>query len=55
MVHSFLKKLKKDDFVDCVYHIVYKFSDTENVRVAKNGNPYYLLAIEDASLAQNEK
>lgn len=55
MVHSFLKNLKPNDLVDCVYHIVFKYSHPDTIRTAKNGNKYILLAIEDGSLSSNEK
>lgn len=53
-MHSFLKKLKVNDLVDCVYFVNYKYSYVSSPKTASNGNKYVLLRIKDASLENNE-
>lgn len=53
-MHSFLKKLKVNDFVDDVYYVNYKYSYVSTPKTASNGNKYVLLRIKDASLENNE-
>ena len=53
-MHSFLKKLKTNDFIDAVYYVNYKYSYVSSPKTASNGNKYVLLRIKDASLENNE-
>lgn len=53
-MHSFLKELKVNDLVDCVYHINFKYSDL-TPRTSKNGNNFIVLKVEDKSLTNYDK
>ena len=53
-MHSFLRKLKLNDVVDCVYYANYKYSDVYLPKIAGNGNKFVILRIKDASLENNE-
>lgn len=62
-MHTFLRDLKKGQFVDCVYLIDYRSSDIERQlkdstvyerQIASNGNRYIVLRIKDCSLVNFE-
>ncbi len=53
-MHTFLKSLKINDYIDCVYYVNYKYSNVSSKMIASNGNKYVILKIKDASLENNE-
>lgn len=53
-MHTFLKSLKINDYIDCVYYVNYKYSNVSSKMIASNGNKYVILKIKDTSLENNE-
>lgn len=51
MTHSFLKNLKPNETIDCVYRIIYNYSNFDDVRPSSNGKKFVIFRIEDKSLA----